>query len=605
LSILTRFRRPWFLGRAAAEDGLADGDHPEGTPGNGALADGGAGEDGAVDPAGGSRGAAGGRRRVRTVAGWVTTALAGLLVLFALNAPSDLTLLRPGEFLRIPVEGILGVALLLALRARPRRVATVLAGVSLGVLTLLKLLDMGFLSVLTRPFDPVLDWAYLGAGVDFLTESVGRAGAIGAVVGAVLLTAGVLVVMTLAAQRLTRLVVRHNTTATRGVAVLAVVWATCAVLGAQIVPGEPIASRSTASLAYHHAVQVRTSMRDQEEFTRQAAVDTFHNTPPNELLTALRGKDVVVTFVESYGRVAVEDPEFAPQIGALLDDGNRRLAAAGFASKSAFLTSPVMGSGSWLAHATFLSGLQIDNQQRYRTLVSSDRQTLSHAFHSANWQTVSVMPDTTKAWPEGGFYGYDHVDDLTHMGYRGPNFSWSTMPDQYTLAQFERAEHAKRDRRPLMAEIDLTSSHAPWAPIPRFIPWNEVGDGSVFNTQSAPGDQPDAILQRDPARVRADYLHSTEYALNSLISYVETYGDDNLVMVFLGDHQPAPIVSGPGATRDVPITIVSKDRGVLDRISGWDWQDGLKPGPQAPVWPMSDFRDRFLTAFGPEAAKPR
>ena len=40
------------------------------------------------------------------------------------------------------------------------------------------------------------------------------------------------------------------------------------------------------------------------------------------------------------------------------------------------------------------------------------------------------------------------------------------------------------------------------------------------------------------------------------------------------------------ASRDVPITIVARDQAVLDRISGWGWQDGLKPGPQAPVWRM-------------------
>jgi len=81
---------------------------------------------------------------------------------------------------------------------------------------------------------------------------------------------------------------------------------------------------------------------------------------------------------------------------------------------------------------------------------------------------------------------------------------------------------------------------------------------------------------------------------------VQTYGDDNLVLVFLGDHQPAPTVAGENASRDVPITIVARDRAVLDRTSGWGWQDGLKPGPQAPVWRMDAFRDRFMAAFGPQ-----
>jgi hypothetical protein len=105
--------------------------------------------------------------------------------------------------------------------------------------------------------------------------------------------------------------------------------------------------------------------------------------------------------------------------------------------------------------------------------------------------------------------------------------------------------------------------------------------------------------------VRDAYARSIGYAINSLVSYVETYGDDNLVLVFLGDHQPLSLVSGEGANHDVPITIVAKDKKVLDRISGWKWQDGLKPGPDAPVWRMDAFRDRFLTAFGPPGEPAR
>jgi hypothetical protein len=185
------------------------------------------------------------------------------------------------------------------------------------------------------------------------------------------------------------------------------------------------------------------------------------------------------------------------------------------------------------------------------------------------------------------------------MGYHGPAFSWATMTDQFVLSAFERDEHAKLDRAPVMAQITLVSSHAPWAPIPRLVDWDAVGDGSVFTPMATEGDPAD-VIWRDPTRVRAEYSRSIEYSLNSLISYVQTYGDDNLVLVFLGDHQPVPLVTGEGASRDVPITIVARDHAVLDRISGWGWQDGLKPGPHAPVWRMDAFRDRFLTAFGPQ-----
>ena len=81
---------------------------------------------------------------------------------------------------------------------------------------------------------------------------------------------------------------------------------------------------------------------------------------------------------------------------------------------------------------------------------------------------------------------------------------------------------------------------------------------------------------------------------------MQTYHDKNLVLVVLGDHQPATIVTGQGASHDVPITIIAHDPAVMDRISGWGWQDGMRPGPNAPVWPMDAFRDRFLTAYGPQ-----
>jgi len=68
-------------------------------------------------------------------------------------------------------------------------------------------------------------------------------------------------------------------------------------------------------------------------------------------------------------------------------------------------------------------------------------------------------------------------------------------------------------------------------------------------------------------------------------------------MVVLGDHQPATTVSGQGASHDVPISVIAHDPRVMDHIAGWGWQDGVRPSPQAPVWPMSSFRDRFLTAF--------
>jgi hypothetical protein len=538
----------------------------------------------------------------RPVAAHLMTTAACLLVLFALLAPNEFSRLSPGTFVSVPLEALLGAAFLILMPTKARPVVATLVGLVLGLWAIMKLLDMGFFAILARPFDPLLDWTLLEDGMRFLAGAVGPFQAIGCLAAAVVFGTVVVISMTRAVQRMAGLVVRKHVLASRAVVVLAAFWLSCALLGTEIVPGVSVAAASSAVYLQHRSRPVGPDLQRHQEFTANAAPDAFANTPDKQLLTALRGKDVIFIFVESYGRTAIEDPEFASQVGALLEGGNGRLRAAGFDSRSAFMTSPTAGGSSWLAHATFLSGLWIDDQQRYDDLTSSDRLTLTKAFHRSDWRTVGVMPGNDSAWPDSASLGYDQVYAAKDMGYQGPRFSWAAMPDQYTLSRFECTEHAIRARRPVMAEITLVSSHAPWEPIPRLLKWSDVGDGSVFDTMATTDNPPEAILTRNPARVRADYRAAIEYSLSSLISYVETYGDDNLVLIFLGDHQPSPIVTGRPASRDVPIALVARDGSVLERIKSWGWQEGLKPGPQAPVWHMDAFRDRFFTAFGAAGA---
>ena len=541
---------------------------------------------------------------MRTIAAGVTTVLACLLIWFALVAPNQLSHLTFGAFIRVPIEGLIVVALLLVLPTRPRRIVAAIVGVLLGLLAIVKVLDMGFIEALDRPFNPVTDWGYFGPAVGVLSDSIGRFGAIVAVVAAVLLAAAVLAFMTLSALRLTRIAARHRTTSVRTVTALGGVWILCAVLGVQIVPGAPIASTSAAGLAYDQVREVRAGVQDQQTFAKAVATDPVAATPANDLLTGLRGKDVVIAFVESYGRVAVQGTQFSPPVDAVLNAGTTQLQAAGFAAKSAFLTSPTFGGISWLAHSTLQSGLWIDNQQRYNNLMKTDRFTLSDAFKRAGWRTVADVASNHQDWPEGSsFYHYDQIYDDRNVGYQGPSFSYAAEPDQYIMSAFQRLELAKPHHAPVMAEIDLVSSHTPWAPLPQMIDWNKVGDGSVFDSMPAQGKSPNDVWP-NPSAVQAAYGQSIQYSLSTLISFVRTYPDPNLVLIVLGDHEPATIVSGQGASHDVPISIVAHDPAVLDRISGWGWQDGLLPNPQAPVWPMDAFRNRFLTAYGLQPAQP-
>jgi hypothetical protein len=531
--------------------------------------------------------------RGRVLGGRVLTALAALLVVLALVLPGAAP--TPAALVRLPVEALAGVALLLVLPARPRRAVAAVLGALLGLLAVLAVLDLGFRAVLDRPFDPVVDAPLLADGFTFLAGSLGGAAATAAAVAAVAAALAFPVLTALATRRLARVLAGHRTVAARGAAALAPVWVACAVAGAQLVPGVPVATAGATVLAADTAVGVPASLADARAFAAElAAPDPLAAVPDADLLAALRGKDVVVAFVESYGRDAVQDPEFAA-VGRVLDDGTQRLAAAGFGARSGFLTAPIAGGGSWLAHATFLSGLHVDDQQRYRALLGSDRRTLTGAFARAGWETVAVMPGTTGPWPEGAFYGHDRVLDHAALGFRGPDVGWATVPDQYTLSVFERTG---RGDTPVMAEIALVSSHAPWGFVPPVLDWDRIGDGAVYGPLAPSGD-PDAVWAQGTDAVRAAYGRAVAYSLESLVSWVETHGDDDLVLLVLGDHQPLPVVTGEGAGRDVPISVVAADPAVLDRVAGWGWDDGLRPAATAPVWPMASFRDRFLTAFGP------
>jgi len=537
--------------------------------------------------------------RPRPVAGWATSVLSGLLVLVALTLPTDPDLLGAAAFARIPVEALVGVVVLVTLPARARAAAAAVAGLVLGLLTVLAMLDAGFTAVLSRRFDPVLDWQALGFATELLAASTGRAqaDALLAAVTAVAVTTALLI--TFAVRRLAALAAGHRTATLRAATVAGAVWAACALLGTQLAPGLPVAAASAAAGVRDRVSQVGAGLRDPQVFATQAAADAYRDVPGERLLTGLRGKDVALVFVESYGRVALTEPGIADGVRPVLDEGTARLAAAGVGARSGWLTSPTTGGESWLAHATLTAGVWVDDQRRYESLAATGRLTLGEAFRRAGWRTAGVMPGVTSGFPEAGFYGYEQVHDAAGLGYRGPAFSWASTPDQYTLAAFQRLERDGPRRGPVMAEIPLVSSHAPWDPLPRLVGWDELGDGSVFATMSGPSLRPDAILTRDRDRVRADYRRAVAYSLSALVSYVQTYGDDELVLVVLGDHQPARVVTGSGASADVPVTIIARDPAVLARVAGWGWTEGLRPAPDAPVWPMDSFRDRFLAAFGP------
>ena len=192
------------------------------------------------------------------------------------------------------------------------------------MLVLLKALDMGYYAELDRAFNPVIEWSSLGPAVGVLRDSVGagpgvrrgrrrRAARRG--------RASALVAW--AAVRVARLSATHRRGSAWAVGALALVWVASATLGSTSRRRRRSPRGSTTSFAATEVRNVAAAARDRQDFPDQlAATDPHSTTPTSDLLTGLRGKDVIVAFVESYGQTAVQGSTFAPGIDSVLDSGH-------------------------------------------------------------------------------------------------------------------------------------------------------------------------------------------------------------------------------------------------------------------------------------------
>ena len=336
---------------------------------------------------------------------------------------------------------------------------------------------------------------------------------------------------------------------------------------------------------------MQRSIEDQQVFIAALAVDPVSAGDP-PAFTALKGLDVAFIFIESYGQSFLLDEFLGPDANKRLELVERQITEAGLHVRSGWMTSPVRGGRSWLTHASLAGGLEVNNQARYDRLIASDRTSLYRFFSQAGWHSVGLVPAIREDWPEGVWYGFDRIYDFEGIDYQGEPFGWVTMPDQFTLSFFENTIR-QGSTDPVMAEIALISSHAPWTPIPRLVPWEQVGNGSVFDGSQRFG-EPMNWSNRD--RVREMYAKSLDYSLETVGQYLSRYGKGAFFIIH-GDHQPASIIAGWGKTADVPIHIISEDPAMLDMLPADAFTSGMIPQLGTTRIPMWAMREMLSTRF--------
>ncbi len=533
---------------------------------------------------------------------WLALFLSAVLVDLVLVLPNHPDALHWPALAMVPLELPVLLLGMLALggHARPLAIA---ATAALTLITMLKLADLSAYAAFGRGFDPLADMHLVPAAAHLLRGSAGLAGALAIGAALALLLGGAMILL----YRALRLWARSGSRLPRDLRLLAggaaLVFALlCAAEIRTALNGwqgwRPPGSAFTARLTAEHIRSFARARAALAEFERAAAEDPWARR--GNLLSKLAGRPVVIVYAESYGRAAFDNPLYAPRHLATLHAGEAALAQAGLAARSGWLASPVQGGQSWLAHATLAAGVQVSDQRRYRAFLASARQTLFTLAARSGYRTMAVAPAIVMDWPEGPAMGFQEIRAAADLGYRGLPFNWVTMPDQYTLAAFDRATLDHEE--PLMTEIALISSHAPWTPVPHMVPWEKVGDGSVFDAEATLGPSPKQVWA-DPDRIRDHYGRSLDYTLRTVLSWATLPRGLPPLLILLGDHQPAEFVAQAGG-KDVPIHLIGP-ADTLRLFDEWGWAEGLQPAAAQEVWPMAAFRDRFLRATSEAGAEMR
>ena len=204
--------------------------------------------------------------RTRRALRLAITVASVVLVWAVLVAPDRIFQLTPAAFARIPVELLVLVAVALLLPPWPRRIVAAVAGILFGVITLLKLLNIGFYAEIGRGFNPVLDRGDIGPAIGVVRDAIGATLTNIALVAVWLVLILIIGAITASAIHITTVAARHRRDAVRGLAALTAVWALFAGLSLQLVPGSPVASTSAAGLAVAQVHDTQKALRDERRF---------------------------------------------------------------------------------------------------------------------------------------------------------------------------------------------------------------------------------------------------------------------------------------------------------------------------------------------------
>lgn len=311
----------------------------------------------------------------------------------------------------------------------------------------------------------------------------------------------------------------------------------------------------------------------------KTAVDTALEANPESSLAALSGRDVYLIMLESVGAITYDDSRVREQVQPRRSQFLQDVSASGQHVISAFFRSPTFAGGSDLAQLGLLSGIDLSDPMRHDVLLTTQRPTLISLFRKQGYQTFGVYPALDWAWPESAFYGFDVFLERRDFGYQGPAMGFWAVPDQFSAARFEQLHPRTGSAPPRFVFFPTITCHLPFNPVPPFQPeWNKVLSAQPFGAE----DLAQALAEKpDWLNMTPSYARMVNYTYQWLGAYFRQPEPREAIYILVGDHQPAANITGEGASWDVPVHIVSRDKKLLASFIKQGFQSGMEPKRQA------------------------
>jgi hypothetical protein len=267
---------------------------------------------------------------------------------------------------------------------------------------------------------------------------------------------------------------------------------------------------------------------------------------------------------------------------------------------SSLLSSSTVGGGSWLAHATLLTGVRIENQLDFGWITRTEPKGLVHYFREAGYRTLTVEPATKRIDPTYDLFKFEQRLSYADFGYRGPRFGWAPMPDQFVL-DFVHRKKVTRGGRPWFIKYALVSSHAPWSVQPQLVEdWSNLQQGLIYK-ELTPVTFPTGWSELSEAH--GAYMRSIEYSMEVTRQYLERFLLDNSLVILLGDHQPTGDVTGHSADKRVPLHVLSRNCDFMVPFLKRGYVQGMTPDLNATEAGLETFAPNLVSDFSEPATK--